>query len=104
MRHLPLLSILILLPSAAVAEKGQSIMFGDPDPVRRKQVRNRPGRKRTSCASSCAATWTRSRVNYSSAMPSSSVTGWNVSHRAFPETVLHAFCGPLNTGQLRSPV
>jgi len=33
MRHLPLLCFLILLPTGVLAEKGQSIMFGDPDPV-----------------------------------------------------------------------
>jgi hypothetical protein len=34
MRYLPLLCTLIVLqPDAALAEKGQSIMFGDPDPV-----------------------------------------------------------------------
>jgi len=33
MQHLPLLCLLILLPTGVLAEKGQSIMFGDPDPV-----------------------------------------------------------------------
>jgi hypothetical protein len=33
MRHLTLLCILIVLPTGVFAEKGQSIMFGDPDPV-----------------------------------------------------------------------
>jgi hypothetical protein len=33
MRHLALLCTLIVLPAGVLAEKGQSIMFGDPDPV-----------------------------------------------------------------------
>jgi len=33
MRQLPLFLMLIILPPGAYAEKGQSIMFGDPDPV-----------------------------------------------------------------------
>ena len=37
MRHLPLLVILALLTPGALAEKGQSIMFGDPDPVSKQR-------------------------------------------------------------------
>jgi hypothetical protein len=33
MRYLTLLCTLIVLPTGVLAEKGQSIMFGDPDPV-----------------------------------------------------------------------
>jgi hypothetical protein len=47
MRHLPLLCTLILLPSGALAEKGQSIMFGDPDPVTTQRGTNTAEQEKT---------------------------------------------------------
>lgn len=48
MRYLPLLCTLMLLPPGAVpAEKGQSIMFGDPDPVSIQQGTNTAEQEKT---------------------------------------------------------
>lgn len=40
MRHLILILALSTLPLGSLAEKGQSIMFGDPDPIYGEPVKN----------------------------------------------------------------
>jgi hypothetical protein len=47
MRHLPLLFILIMLSPGAHAEKGQSIMFGDPDPISSQTGRDTAEQEKT---------------------------------------------------------
>lgn len=48
MRYLSLLCTLMLLqPGTALAEKGQSIMFGDPDPVTTRQGTNTAEQEKT---------------------------------------------------------
>ena len=47
MRYLPLLCILAVLPSGVLAEKGHSIMFGDPDPVTTQPGTNNTGQEKT---------------------------------------------------------
>lgn len=47
MRHMPLLFILIILPPGAHAEKGQSVMFGDPDPVSSQPGRDTAEQEKT---------------------------------------------------------
>ena len=49
MRYLPLLFILIMLPlpPVAQAEKGQSIMFGDPDPLMARPAVKSTGQEKT---------------------------------------------------------
>jgi hypothetical protein len=47
MRYLSLLCILIVLPTGVLAEKGQSIMFGDPDPVTTQPAVKSTGQEKT---------------------------------------------------------
>lgn len=47
MRYLPLLCTLMILPPGAQAGKGQSIMFGDPDPVTMQPRTGTAGQEKT---------------------------------------------------------
>jgi hypothetical protein len=46
MKQITLLLTLCALPLASVAEKGQSIMFGDPDPLYTETVKQDPAREK----------------------------------------------------------
>ena len=46
MKQVTLILVLCALPLACVAEKGQSIMFGDPDPVYTESVTKDPAQEK----------------------------------------------------------